>query len=211
MPVFQSGPGLAPAWCEMTVFEIIALPAGQRGQWGRTAPKEKLIIVQGDCRIKVGAEEILTTRGTILDLPSGNAGFEVLETTSGATLVRMCGHWGNELGGSGIFKVSSSVERGDRGDPVSYPKSTNFDSHYHDCDEYWILFQGRGTAVSEGGSYEVGPGDCVGTRMGHHHDFPTVIEPVQAVYFETTLKGRKRLGHLWEHTHGPAQPPEDQA
>lgn len=211
MPVFKSGQRFAPAWCEMTVFEIIACPAGQRRAFARTAPKEKWIVARGDCRIKVGAEEIRATAGTNLDLPSGDGGFEVLETTSGTTLIRMCGHWGNELGGSGIFRVVSSAERGDGGDPVSYPKTTHFDNHYHDCDEYWILFQGRGTAVSEGRSYEVGPGDCVATQMGHHHDFPTVIEPVQAVFFETTLKGRKRLGHLWEHTHGPAQPPDDRA
>ncbi|MGH2616746.1 MAG: cupin domain-containing protein, partial [Thermomicrobiales bacterium] len=94
-------------------------------------------------------------------------------------------------------------------DPVSYPKTTSFDSHYHDCDEYWIVWAGRGVAVSEGQEYEVGPGDCVATGMGHHHDFPRVQEPVQAVYFETTLQGAKRRGHLWEHTHGLAQPARD--
>jgi hypothetical protein len=45
--------------------------------------------------------------------------------------------------------------------------------------------------------------------MGHHHDFPQVREPVWAVYFETTLRGAKRRGHLWEHTHGPARPTVD--
>lgn len=25
-------------------------------------------------------------------------------------------------------------------------------------------------------------------------------------YFETTMMGEKRRGHLWEHTHGKAQP-----
>jgi mannose-6-phosphate isomerase-like protein (cupin superfamily) len=89
---------------------------------------------------------------------------------------------------------------------VDYPKTTHFDSHYHDCDEYWILFQGRGIAVSEGKMYEVREGDCVATGMGHHHDLPRVIEPMKAVYFETTLEGQKRRGHLWNHTHGPAEP-----
>jgi mannose-6-phosphate isomerase-like protein (cupin superfamily) len=42
--------------------------------------------------------------------------------------------------------------------------------------------------------------------MGHHHDMPSVNSPVQAVYFETTLAGDKRTGHLWNHTHGPARP-----
>ena len=27
-----------------------------------------------------------------------------------------------------------------------------------------------------------------------------------AVYFETTMEGEKRRGHLWDHIHGKAQP-----
>jgi len=42
--------------------------------------------------------------------------------------------------------------------------------------------------------------------MGHHHDFPLVATPVRAVFFETTLGGARRRGHLWNHTHGPAHP-----
>jgi len=96
--------------------------------------------------------------------------------------------------------------RQDKGDPVDYPKDTSFDNHYHDCDEYWIVFDGKGIAVSEGESYEVGPGDCIATGMGHHHDFPQVFEPIRAVYFETTIEGKKRRGHLWNHRHGQAEP-----
>ncbi len=64
-------------------------------------------------------------------------------------------------------------------------------------------------AVSERKHYEVGPGDCLAIGMGHHHDLPIVTEPVRAVFFETTLEGQKRRGHLWEHTHGPAEPRAD--
>ena len=61
-------------------------------------------------------------------------------------------------------------------------------------------------AVSEGKSHEVGPGDCVVTGMGLHHDFPIVHEAVKSVYFETGLEGEARRGHLWDHTHGVAVP-----
>ena len=57
----------------------------------------------------------------------------------------------------------------------------------------------------------LGPGDCVATGMGHHHDFPIVVEPVRAVFFETTMQGRKRRGHLWNHRHGPAEPRGERA
>jgi hypothetical protein len=38
----------------------------------------------------------------------------------------------------------------------------------------------------------------------HHHDFPLVHEPIFAAYFETTLEGERRRGHLWEQTRGTA-------
>jgi mannose-6-phosphate isomerase-like protein (cupin superfamily) len=118
----------------------------------------------------------------------------------------MCGHWDEETGGSGIFTVGPDDGRQDGGDPVDYPKDTSFDNHYHDCDEYWIVLDGKGIAVSEGESYEVGSGDCIATGMGHHHDFPQVFEAIRAVYFETTIEGKKRRGYLWNHTHGQAEP-----
>jgi mannose-6-phosphate isomerase-like protein (cupin superfamily) len=121
----------------------------------------------------------------------------------------MAGRWGAEVGGSGIFGGSEVADPHDGGDPVDYEKRTGFDNHYHDCDEYWIIFEGRGLAVSEGKPYEVGPGDCVATGMGFHHDLPRVHEPLRGVFFETTLEGQKRLGHLWDHTHGVAEPKTD--
>lgn len=71
-----------------------------------------------------------------------------------------------------------------------------------------LLWRGRKEKifVSEGRHYPVGPGDCVATGMGHHHDFVRVEEPIRGVYFKTTLEEKKRLGHLWNHTHGPAEP-----
>ena len=130
----------------------------------------------------------------------------MLEVEEAATLVRFCGRWGAETGGSGIFTMDNSPQPEDKGDPVSYEKWTNFDSHFHDCDEYWVILEGQARAVSEDKTYEMKPGDCLATGMGHHHDMPLVHEPVQGVYFETTLEGQKRRGHLWDHTHGSAEP-----
>ena len=205
MPIFTSA-GPIPEWCELRGFDIVDLEPGQTHRYERLAPKEKLIVGQGACRVRVGAGEHDAPAGAQFDLTNDHEPFAVVEVREPATMIRMAGTWGDDLGGAGIFGVRVSDEPHDRGDPVAYPKQTDFDAHYHDCDEYWIVFAGRGTAVSEGRPYEVGPGDCVATGMGHHHDFPTVTEPVQAVFFETTLEGRKRRGHLWAHTHGDAEP-----
>ena len=86
------------------------------------------------------------------------------------------------------------------------PKRTSIDRHYHDCDEYWVILEGRGTVVVDDQQMPVKPGDCFAIRMGHPHDFPDVESEVRAVFFETTLSGEKRIGHLWNHTHGVARP-----
>jgi mannose-6-phosphate isomerase-like protein (cupin superfamily) len=211
MPVFKSGPGQAPAWCEMQYFEIVDLPAGAQHRFVRSGQKEKLIVGKGSGRIAFAGQVVNAQAGTNLDLTTPKGQFEILDVSTHVTLIRMCGDWGKELGGSGLFTVEQRDARQDRGDAVDYAKETGFDSHYHDCDEYWIIFEGRGVAATEGILYEVGPGDCIATRMGHHHDFPLVSEPVRAVYLETTLRGQKRRGHLWNHTHGQAQPQTDRA
>jgi mannose-6-phosphate isomerase-like protein (cupin superfamily) len=205
MPVFRSG-GPVPAWCELRSFEIVGLKPGEAHRFKRREAKEKLIAGRGACRIRTGADEVELAEREIFDLADGVDGFEAEAGDEPVTVVRMSGRWGDELGGAGIFGVGEVEEPRDVGDPVDYPKRTAFDAHYHDCDEYWILFEGGGTAVSEGKHYDVGPGDCVATGMGHHHDFPRVSEPVRAVFFETTLEVGKRRGHLWNHTHGVAQP-----
>lgn len=210
MPVFKSAQGSAPPWCEMEYFEIVDLPAGATHTFRRLGRKEKLIVGQGKCHIGFAGQTVAAQDGANLDLTTADGEFQVQEVVWETTLIRMCGRWGHDTSGSGIFTVEKAGERQDCGDPVDYPKETGFDNHFHDCDEYWIVFQGSGIAVSEGKSYQLSPGDCIATRMGEHHDFPQIFEPVRAVYFETTMRGQKRPGHLWEHTHGPAQPAKDE-
>lgn len=210
VPVFTSGKGKAPAWCEMRFFDILTLAPGDERTFTPKEDKEKWIVVEGGCEAVIGGRDPLVVKaGGQWDVVRRDGALWVRvpkHETESVTVVRMCGAWGEETGGSGLFGVVNSEDPKDIGDPVDYPKKTNFDNHYHDCDEYWIIVKGRGVAVSEGKRYVVGPGDCVATGMGHHHDFPEVFEPVKAVFFETTLQGQKRLGHLWEHTHGPARP-----
>jgi mannose-6-phosphate isomerase-like protein (cupin superfamily) len=205
MPVFRSG-DKPPVWCEMTHFDLVHLATGEEHTYPRRGKKERLFVCEGQCTIRYNGETVAAERGTKIDLFDEAGQFEITEVTADTILVRVCGHWGEELGGSGLFSVVKSDEPQDKGDPVSYPKETNFDSHYHDYDEYWILYKGSGVAVSEGKHYPVQVGDCVATGMGHHHDIPTVHERIESVFFETTVGGQGRKGHLWNHTHGLAQP-----
>ena len=51
MPVFKSGKGLAPKWCEMEYFEILRLQKATTHRFDRIGRKEKLIIGKGECCI----------------------------------------------------------------------------------------------------------------------------------------------------------------
>jgi mannose-6-phosphate isomerase-like protein (cupin superfamily) len=190
-----------PAWCELRGYTISFLPPGGVTRLDAT-PESRDVVIVGRGAVRAGERwlgegETLEPDAYPCDLVAGDMG---------ATVIRMWGRWGNDTGGLGLFGVREVDDPRDGGDPVDYPKRTTFDAHFHDCDEYWIIFEGHGIAVSEGVSYEVGRGDCIATGMGHHHDFPEAREPVRAVFFETTMEGAKRRGHLWEHTHGPAHP-----
>ncbi len=203
MPLIHAGRPM-PEWAELRGYTISYLPPGGVTRLDKTGePKDVVIVGRGTVRL--GGDSF--DDGALIH-PSSYPS-DLVAGPDGATVIRMAGLWGDDYGGLGLFGVREVDDPHDPGDPVSYPKRTNFDRHFHDCDEYWIIFEGRGVAVSEGIVYEVGLGDCIATGMGHHHDFPEASEPVRAVFFETTMEGTKRRGHLWEHTHGPAKPQAD--
>jgi len=207
MPVFGEGRGNAPAWSELESFDIVRLRPGERRELPRQGKKEKLIVCQGRGTVVAGERRMPVERGANLDLVQGENGFVVCEVTEPLIAVRMSGRWGEEVGGSGLFSVQANTPLRGNDSPYDYEKTTSFDNHFHDCDEYWIMYEGRGIAYTEGRRYEVGAGDCVATQAGHNHDFPQVLgPPVKAVYFETTMKGAKRRGHLHEPGDGPAVP-----
>lgn len=207
MPVFGEGRGKAPAWCELELFEILHLLPGDMRELRREGKKEKLIVCEGQCLVAVGRSSVSAAQGANLDLSPEDDRFLIHDIEEPVVAIRMSGRWGDEVGGSGLFSVQakSPPPKGDT--PYRYRKVTSFDNHFHDCDEYWIVYDGTGVAYSEGKRYEVGPGDCVATGTGFHHDFPEVIEsPVKAVYFETTMEREKRRGHLHEPADGRAVP-----
>jgi mannose-6-phosphate isomerase-like protein (cupin superfamily) len=192
-------------WCELDHVELVRLT--EPHTFDRRRPSERLVVVDGDGVIE-GADggRFDAGRGQTCTL-DGDGEFRV-DPDEETTVVRLAGDWAPEpeTGGFGIFDVERSDED-DGGDPVGYPKETAFDAHFHDCDEYFVILEGRGVVVSEGRFYEVAPDDVVATGKGHHHDVPQLVDaPLVGVYFETTLEGERRTGHLHEHTDGPAEP-----
>jgi mannose-6-phosphate isomerase-like protein (cupin superfamily) len=71
-----------------------------------------------------------------------------------------------------------------------------FDRHYHDCDEYWLVFAGRAQVLVGSRTYIVGPGDIVCTPTGTEHDVVAVAETLEAFWFEAATPPGGRIGHL---------------
>lgn len=71
-----------------------------------------------------------------------------------------------------------------------------FDCHYHDCDEYWLIYQGKAKVMSEGREHYVMAGDILCIRAGDEHDVLEVYEDIEAFWFELETPAGGRLGHL---------------
>lgn len=198
--------GKPPAWCELTGFRIYALESGGPLMLRRQAARERLLVTGAAVQVKFAGRSQVFSERQFFDLPEGVDDYTLTPVRLGAQAVLLMGHWGGELGGCGIFTARNEERPQDRGDPVDYEKHTSIDSHYHDCDEYWIALEGWGDVVVGSNRIRLSAGECVPIRTGHHHDLPNAPEGIRAVFFETTLNGQKRVGHLWEHTHGPAVP-----
>ena len=160
-----------PGWCALRAFDILDLIEGQEMPQERRADKERLIATTGTTQLILPRGSVVLKENQFYDLPGDR--WRLRACSSTAQLVRLSGRWGAELGGCGIFRVVRQDNPVNLGDPVDYPKTTSVDVHYHDCDEYWIVLEGEGTAAIGDRQIPVRPGDCVTIGMGHHHDFPT--------------------------------------
>jgi mannose-6-phosphate isomerase-like protein (cupin superfamily) len=71
-----------------------------------------------------------------------------------------------------------------------------FDRHFHDCDEYWLVFAGRARVAVGQQEYDVGAGDIVCTPTGTEHDVVGVYETLEAFWLEGRTPPGGRIGHL---------------
>jgi mannose-6-phosphate isomerase-like protein (cupin superfamily) len=197
VPVYrrESLPADLP-WIEVDDFETFVLDprldAGTRNLVP-TARHERAIVLAGEVVADSELGRVTLRRNDWIQLPASGASLQAVRTT--AEVMRIAGHW-SETTILTLFQV-----RPDKG----------LELHYHDGDEYWIFFRGRGRAVSEGVEYELGPGDMVATGMGHEHGMPPTTELVEAVAFETALYGQRRRGHLHREEHGVPVPARELA
>jgi mannose-6-phosphate isomerase-like protein (cupin superfamily) len=199
MPLLKLKENKFPEWSEVKSISHHLLRSGSSVEIQKEYPSITVFIISGECNIKdKGLEKTLSENDSFY--PGTETTITSLNKDSEIVIIE--GNWGVETGSSAVFRMSAASTPRNTGDPADYPRTNDFDNHYHDFDEYWIILKGSGVAVSEGIKYTFSAGDIIATRMGDHHDLPEIYEDIVGIYFETTLKGKKRTGHLWSHTHG---------
>jgi len=87
-----------------------------------------------------------------------------------------------DAAGAGIFRVGT--------------ESGHADCHYHDCNEYWLIFRGKAKIRTEGKEYYVMAGDIVCTKAGDEHEVLEVYEDLEGFWFEEATPPGGRAGHL---------------
>jgi len=205
MVVFREGTDNAPAWSDVRNFDTFSLPLGGSLVLSRRDEREVILVSAGNLLFDDGFEQVVLREGQFVVVAGGIKSVTLSSTIRPAEIVRFGGNWKPGVYGCGLFEVSLQSRCQFVGDPVGYPKKTDFDSHYHDYDEYWLLLSGSGTVVVSDKQFPVRKGDCLAIEKWRHHDFPLVDQPVKVAYLEVGLRAPGRLGHLWNYLHG--EPP----
>lgn len=200
MPLLKISENKFPVWSEVKRITLLSIEPNSTNEIAKSFPKYALFVISGECTIRTnGYEKIFSENDSLF---SDKKNISIKTSGQKTEIVMVDGNWSDEIGGSAVFKMSKHSVPRNIGDPVDYNRTNDFDNHYHDFDEYWIILKGSGLAVSEGVKFKFSAGDIIATRIGDHHDLPEVYEEIHGIYFETSLKGQKRIGHLWNHTHG---------
>lgn len=200
MPLIKIADNNFPEWSELKKVSMLKPEVNAPIQIKKSFSRFGLFLISGECKIKTDQHNKALNEGD--SFFSDQESITIIPTRLNTEIFLTEGEWGSETGSSGVFKMNNSTTPRNIGDPVSYTRTTEFDNHYHDCDEFWIILKGSGLAVIEGVKYKFSAGDIVATRMGDHHDLPEIYDELGGIFFETSLKGKKRGGHLWLHTHG---------
>jgi len=185
------------SWLEIDDFETFVLDATDESRAREIHPsatRECVIVLSGTVLAEFKHGIVTLLRKNWLDVPADGLKLSVIQTTGGnctAEVMRIAGHW-EETTVLGMFQA-----RRDKG----------VELHYHDADEYWLFYRGRGRGQSEGVEYDVESGDLLATQMGYEHEMFESSGVVEAVALETTLRGQKRPGHLHREEHGDPVPP----
>jgi mannose-6-phosphate isomerase-like protein (cupin superfamily) len=150
-----------------------------------TSPRERLVVLHGEVTVECEFGRFTLKRRDFVEIPQSGARVTNAGNSS-AELARIAGHWQQ------VIRNEICLFRPDR--PCDY--------HYHDSDEYWMVFRGHFTLNYDGNEYALRPGLMLAAGMGFEHGSVAPEEHFEAVVIATQLEGQLRDGHLVRDMHG---------
>lgn len=196
--------GDRPSWVEISDFEIFTLdqayPDGGIRKLEKNHEREVVVALGGEVIVESELGRATLKRRDWLEIPPGGMAVSSMRSVTTphfhssayypAEVIRIGGTWDH------INHISIFQFRVDRPLPV----------HYHDFNEYWLVFRGHPLATHDGEELQLHPGTLLATRTGHEHGIAQPAETVEGVGLQSRPVGRMRHGHLHRDVDGPPEP-----
>lgn len=206
-----------PAWSRLKRFRKICFHQNESMDLRTEEEKLAFTVLTGTCEVKDGQETVIVNCNEVYKAQNSEITVKGIFQPpfffiKNVDILVVEGNWKDADINQFMVNISdepSNESALGEGTPCNYYRNTNFDHHYHDFDEFWVVCSGAGVVQEDGIFYEVREGDCLATGAGHHHDFPIAYGKVTALAIEICPEGEQRHGHLWEQVHGPAVPDPD--
>jgi quercetin dioxygenase-like cupin family protein len=176
--------GHVPYW---GYYQDRPLPHSRRIEPAR--PKDRIVVISGEVQVQSEHGRFTLHKRDYYDVPPSGATI----TNSGesmAELARIEGHWDHT--------IRSEICMFQPGNPCDY--------HYHDGDEYWVVFRGHFNIDYHGLEAPVVPGQLLAFGKGYEHGLLGPEEVMQGIVMAMPLEGRKRDGHLNRERNGDPVP-----
>lgn len=176
----DDGSGHTPYWGFMSENPI---PTVRRIE--KTHPSERLVVIGGTVQVESEHGRFSLQKRDYVDVPE-----------SGLTLTS------SSAGAPEIAWIKGDWERTIRTEVFFAQPGMPCDYHYHDGNEYWVIFRGNFTLDFAGRRIPVGPGTLMAGGMGLEHGALDPEQPLSAIVMAMPLEGRGRDGHLNREMHG---------
>lgn len=154
-----------------------------------TRPKDRIIVIGGDVQVTSEHGRFTLHKRDYYDIPASGA---VIANTgqSMAELVRIEGSWEQTI----------------RSEICMFQPGNPCDLHYHDGDEYWVVFRGHFNIDYDSLKIPTGPGELLAFGKGYEHGLMDIDEVMQAIVMAMPLEDQKRDGHLNRERQGDPVP-----
>jgi mannose-6-phosphate isomerase-like protein (cupin superfamily) len=181
----QSAPAANGHGAFWGTYQVTPDPVSREFKPDSASSRERLVVIDGEVCVECEFGRFTMKRRDCFEVPPSGARVTNVGNST-AELARIAGHWKQ------IIRNEICLFRPDR--PCDY--------HYHDGDEYWMVFRGHFTLNYDGKEYELRPGSMLAAGMGYEHGALHPEEHFEAVVIATQLEGQLRDGHLNRDMHG---------